>query len=145
LGGKLNVAHNCIDKHLSTRGDKVALLWEGDDPKDIRKITYKQLHQSVCKFANALKAHGVKKGDTVCIYMPMVPEAAFAMLACARIGAPHSVVFAGFSEDSLCDRIVDGHTRFVITADEGVRGGKNIPLKTTVDNAIAAQVNKNGK
>jgi len=134
--GKLNVSHNCLDRHLATQPDKVAILWEGDDSKDIRRVTYRQLHEQVCKFANVLKSLGVKTGDTVCIYMPMVPETAVAMLACARIGAPHSVVFAGFSSDSLRDRVLDGHCNIVLTADQGRRGGKLINLKSTVDQAL---------
>jgi len=136
IGGKLNVSYNCLDRHLATRGDQVAILWEGDDPKDDRKITYRELHAEVCKFANVLKARGVKKGDRVCIYMPMVPAAAVAMLACTRIGAIHSVVFGGFSPQSLSDRILDSDCRVVITADEGVRGGKKIPLKANTDTAL---------
>ena len=123
-GGKLNVAYNCLDRHLEKRGNQTALIWEGDDPKDEKKITYSELHAEVCKLANVLKSRGVKKGDRVCIYMPMIPEAAAAMLACARIGAVHSVVFGGFSPDALRDRILDADCRTVITADEGVRGGK---------------------
>jgi acetyl-CoA synthetase len=133
--GTLNVAYNCIDRHLAKRGDQVAILWEGDDPKDDKKITYKQLHAEVCRFANVLKARGVKKGDRVTIYMPMIPEAAISMLACARIGAIHSVVFGGFSPDSLAGRIEDCKSSIVVTADEGVRGGRKIPLKTNADSA----------
>ena len=136
-GGKLNVSYNCIDRHLEKRGDQVAILWEGDDPKQDKKITYRELHQMVCKFANALKSRGVKKGDRVCIYMPMIPEAAAAMLACTRIGAVHSVVFGGFSPESLKDRILDSDCRVLITADEGVRGGKKVPLKKNTDAALA--------
>jgi len=136
-GGKLNVAYNCIDRHLETRGDQVAIIWEGDDPGDDRKITYRELHEEVSKLGNVLKARGVKKGDRVCIYMPMIPEAAYAMLACARIGAVHSVVFGGFSPESLKDRILDSDCRVVITADEGVRGGKHVPLKANTDKAVA--------
>jgi acetyl-CoA synthetase len=135
--GELNVAANCIDRHLERRGDQTAIIWEGDDPNDSKHITYRQLHGEVCRFANVLKAHGVKKGDPVTIYMPMIPEAAYAMLACARIGAVHSVVFGGFSPDSLAGRITDCDSRIVITADEGVRGGKAIPLKQNTDEAIA--------
>ncbi|WP_166364484.1 acetate--CoA ligase [Pseudomonas akapageensis] len=135
-GGKLNVSQNCIDRHLEKRGDQVALLWEGDDPADSSAITYNTLHRNVCRLANVLKSRGVKKGDRVCIYMPMVPEAAYAMLACTRIGAIHSVVFGGFSPDALRDRILDADCRTVITADEGVRGGKYIPLKSNVDKAL---------
>ena len=119
---KLNVSYNCIDRHLEAHGDQIAIIWEGDEPEDDAKITYKELHTNVCKFANALKSRGVKKGDRVCIYMPMVPEAAYAMLACARIGAIHSVVFGGFSPDSIKDRILDSDCQTVITADEGIRG-----------------------
>jgi len=137
-GGKLNVAHNCIDRHLPARSEQVAFIWEGDDPANSRKITYRELHDKVCRLANLLKSRGVNKGDRVCIYMPMIPEAAFAMLACARIGAVHSVVFGGFSPDSLRDRILDSDCRTVITADEGVRGGKRIALKTNVDKALAS-------
>jgi acetyl-CoA synthetase len=136
-GGKLNVSYNCIDRHLDTRGDQTAIIWEGDDPNDSKHITYKELHAQVSKLANVLKARGVKKGDRVCIYMPMIPEAAYAMLACTRIGAIHSVVFGGFSPESLKDRILDSDCRIVITADEGVRGGKNVPLKANTDKAVA--------
>ena len=135
-GGKLNVSYNCIDRHLAQRGDQTALLWEGDDPAESAQITYKKLHHHVCRLANVLKSRGVKKGDRVCIYMPMIPEAAYAMLACTRIGAVHSVVFGGFSPDSMRDRILDADCRTVITADEGVRGGKFVPLKSNVDKAL---------
>ncbi|WP_030130366.1 acetate--CoA ligase [Pseudomonas sp. QTF5] len=135
-GGKLNVSYNCIDRHLEKRGDQIAIIWEGDDPAESAQITYKKLHHNVCRLANVLKSRGVKKGDRVCIYMPMIPEAAYAMLACARIGAIHSVVFGGFSPDSLRDRILDADCRTVITADEGVRGGKFVPLKQNVDTAL---------
>ena len=135
-GGKLNASVNCIDRHLEKNAEKIAIIWEGDDPKDSLKITYKQLHNSVCKFANALKKRGIGKGDRVCIYMPMIPEAAYAMLACARIGAIHSVVFGGFSPESLKDRILDSDCESVITADEGLRGSKRIPLKNNVDKAL---------
>jgi len=135
-GGKLNVAYNCIDRHLESRGDQVAIIWEGDDPKDDKKITFRELHEQVSKLANVLKERGVKKGDRVCIYMPMIPEAGYAMLACARIGAIHSVVFGGFSPESLKDRILDSDCRVVITADEGVRGGKAVPLKNNTDKAV---------
>jgi acetyl-CoA synthetase len=131
--GELNVAYNCIDRHLAKRADQTAILWEGDDPKDDRKITYRQLHAEVCRFANVLKSRGVKKGDRVTIYMPMIPEAAYAMLACARIGAIHSVVFGGFSPDSLAGRIEDCKSGIVVTADEGLRGGKPVPLKANTD------------
>ena len=133
--GTLNLAYNCVDRHLAKRGDQVAILWEGDDPKDDKKITYKQLHAEVCRFANVLKARGVKKGDRVTIYMPMIPEAAISMLACARIGAIHSVVFGGFSPDSLAGRIEDCKSPIIVTADEGVRGGRKIPLKVNADAA----------
>ncbi|MDQ8729686.1 acetate--CoA ligase [Bradyrhizobium sp. LHD-71] len=133
--GVLNVAYNCVDRHLAKRGDQTAIIWEGDDPKDDRKITYKELHAEVCKFANVLKSRGVKKGDRVTIYMPMIPEAAYAMLACARIGAIHSVVFGGFSPDSLAGRIEDCRSNVVITADEGLRGGRPVPLKANTDAA----------
>jgi len=134
--GQLNVSYNCIDRHLEERANKVAILWEGDDPSDVRKITYKELFVEVSKFSNSLKSIGVKKGDRVTIYMPMIPEATFAMLACTRIGAIHSVVFGGFSPEALAGRIVDCKSEYIITADEGVRGGKIIPLKKNVDEAI---------
>ena len=134
--GTTNAATNCIDRHLAERGDKVAILWEGDDPKDSRRITYRELHLEVCRFANVLKARGVGKGDRVTIYMPMIPEAAFAMLACARIGAVHSVVFGGFSPEALAGRITGCDSRIVVTADEALRGGRTIPLKKNVDAAI---------
>jgi len=133
--GELNVAYNCIDRHLATRGDKVALIWEGDDPADDATVTYKQLHGAVCRFANVLKDMGVKKGDRVTIYMPMILEAAYAMLACARIGAVHSIVFGGFSPEALAGRITDCDSQFMITADEGVRGGRIVPLKVNADKA----------
>jgi acetyl-CoA synthetase len=133
--GVTNVAHNCIDRHLATRGDQVAIVWEGDDPKDDRKITYRELHAEVSRFANVLKARGARKGDRITIYLPMIPEAAYAMLACARIGAIHSVVFGGFSPDSLAGRIEDAKSTLVITADEGVRGGRKVPLKANADAA----------
>ena len=136
IGGKLNVTTNCIDRHLKTRGDQTAIIWEGDDPGTELTITYRELYQHVCRLANVLKARGVKKGDRVCIYMPMIPEAAYAMLACARIGAIHSVVFGGFSPESLKDRILDSDCRTLITADEGVRGAKSIPLKGNSDEAL---------
>jgi len=135
-GAKLNVAYNCIDRHLERRGEQTAIIWEGDEPDQDKKITYRELHQQVCKLANALKSRGVSKGDRVCIYMPMVPEAAYAMLACARIGAVHSVVFGGFSPESIKDRILDSDCQTVITADEGVRGARMIPLKANVDQAL---------
>ncbi len=134
--GTLNVCYNCVDRHLEKRGDQVAIIWEGDDPTVDEKITYRQLHERVCKFANVLKANGVQKGDRVTIYLPMIPEAAYAMLACARIGAIHSVVFGGFSPDSLAGRIVDADSKFIITADEGLRGGRTIPLKKNTDEAL---------
>jgi acetyl-CoA synthetase len=134
--GTLNASYNCLDRHLKKRGDQTAILWEGDDPKADKKITYRELHKMVCKLANALKAEGIKKGDRVTIYMPMIPEAAVAMLACSRIGAIHSVVFGGFSPDSLAGRIQDCDSNCVITADEGVRGGKPIPLKANTDEAL---------
>jgi acetyl-CoA synthetase len=134
--GVTNVAYNCIDRHLKKRGDQVAIIWEGDNPYDDRKITYNELYDHVCRLANVLKKHGVEKGDRVTIYMPMIPEAAYAMLACARIGAIHSVVFGGFSPQSLAGRIEDCNSTFVITADEGLRGGKPIPLKENTDKAI---------
>ena len=135
-GGKLNITYNCLDRHLATRGDQVALIWEGDDPTEDKKITYRELHTEVSKFANVLKEHGVKKGDRVCIYMPMILEVSVAMLACARIGAVHSVVFGGFSPESLKDRILNADCRVVITADEGLRGKKAVPLKANVDKAL---------
>jgi len=134
--GELNVSANCLDRQLEKRGDKVAIIFEGDDPKDSRKITYRELHAEVCKFANTLKHLGVVKGDRIAIYLPMIPEAAVAMLACARLGAIHSVVFGGFSPDSLAGRIVDSQAKVVITADEGLRAGKHIPLKVNVDAAL---------
>ncbi|MGE0024762.1 MAG: acetate--CoA ligase [Hyphomicrobium sp.] len=134
--GTLNVSANCIDRHLATRGDQVAIIWEGDDPTEDKTITYAELYEEVCRFANVLKARGVKKGDRVTIYLPMIPEAAYAMLACARIGAVHSIVFAGFSPDSLAGRIEDAGSTFIITADEGLRGGKPVPLKKNTDEAL---------
>ena len=136
IDGKINASQNCIDRHLDKRANQVAIIWEGDDPSISKSITYQELHESVCRFANALKERGVKKGDRVCIYMPMIPEAAYAMLACARIGAIHSVVFGGFSPESLKDRILDSDCQTVITADEGLRGAKKIPLKQNVDEAL---------
>src|SRR4029077_903464 len=135
--GTLNAAYNCVDRHLKTRGKQTAIIWEGDDPKDSKAITYQELHDEVCRMANILRNREVKKGDRVTIYMPMIPEAAYAMLACARIGAVHSVVFGGFSPDSLANRIEDCRSNVVITADEGVRGGRKIPLKANTDAAIA--------
>jgi acetyl-CoA synthetase len=133
--GTLNACHNCVDRHLAKRGDQTAILWEGDDPKDDKKLTYRQLHAEVCRFANVLKARGVKKGDRVTIYMPMIPDTAISILACARIGAIHSVIFGGFSPDSIAGRIEDCKSTVVVTADEGVRGGRKIPLKANVDAA----------
>ena len=135
-GGKLNACVNCVDRHLPARADQVAIIWEGDDPKDSSKITYRELHERVCRLASALRARGVRKGDRVSIYLPMIPEAAYAMLACARIGAVHSVVFAGFSPESIKDRILDADCRVVITADQGLRGSRTIPLKQNVDKAL---------
>ncbi|BBA32588.1 acetyl-coenzyme A synthetase [Methylocaldum marinum] len=135
-GGKLNVSYNCLDRHLAEKGDQVAIIWEGDDPDLDRTLTFRELHEQVCRFANVLKKHGVEKSDRVCIYLPMIPEAAVAMLACARIGAVHSIVFAGFSADALRDRILDADCRYVICADEGNRGGRTVPLKTNVDTAL---------
>ena len=135
-GGKLNASVNCIDRHLPANKNKIAFIWEGDNPAESKNITYQELHDEVCKFSNVLKLRGVKKGDRVCIYMPMIPEATYAMLACARIGAIHSVVFGGFSPESLKDRILDSDCQTVITADEGLRGGKVIPLKQNVDEAL---------
>ncbi|MEP6940828.1 MAG: acetate--CoA ligase [Rudaea sp.] len=134
--GQLNLSANCLDRHLKTRGDKTAILWEGDDPAESRAISYRELHEQVCRAANLLKNLGVKKGDRITIYLPMIPEAAVAMLACARIGAIHSIVFGGFSPDSLAGRIVDCTSKLVITADEGLRGGKKVPLKVNVDEAL---------
>jgi len=134
--GTLNVSANCLDRHLAKRGDQTAIIWEGDDPKDSAHITYRQAHEHVCRLANVLKARGVKKGDRVTIYMPMIPEAAYAMLACARIGAIHSVVFGGFSPDSLINRIQDCESNCVITADEGLRAGRKVPLKANTDEAL---------
>ncbi len=135
--GTLNAAHNCLDRHLDTRGDQTAIIWEGDDPADSKTFTYKELHREVCRFANGLKALGAKKGDRVTIYLPMIPEIAVAVLACARIGAIHSVVFGGFSPDALAGRIQDCDSNLIITSDEGMRGGKAIPLKANTDAAIA--------
>ena len=135
-GGKLNASVNCIDRHLPANKNKIAFIWEGDNPAESKNITYQELHDEVCKFSNVLKLRGVKKGDRVCIYMPMIPEATYAMLACARIGAIHSVVFGGFSPESLKDRILDSDCQTVITADEGLRGGKVVPLKQNVDEAL---------
>ncbi len=134
--GTLNASANCIDRHLADKADQTAIIWEGDDPADSKNITYQELHDETCRLANAMKARGVSKGDRVCIYMPMIPEAAYAMLACARIGAVHSIVFGGFSPDSLAQRIDDSKCRLVITADEGLRGSKKVPLKANVDAAL---------
>ncbi len=136
--GTLNVSANCVDRHLATRGDQTAIIFEGDDPGVSKHITYKELHEQVSRLANVLKKNGVKKGDRVTIYLPMIPEAAYSMLACARIGAVHSIVFGGFSPDSLKDRIIDCDSHFVITSDEGLRGGKKVPLKANADKAVAA-------
>jgi len=135
-GGTLNVSVNCIDRHLESRGDQVAIIWEGDDPSQDNKITYRQLHKEVCKFANVLISQGVKKGDRVCIYLPMISEAATVMLACTRIGAVHSIVFGGFSAEALKDRIVDSDCHYVVCADEGYRGGKTLAIKANVDIAV---------
>ncbi len=134
--GTLNVSANCVDRHLEKRGDQVAIVWEGDDPSEDKKITYRELHEKVCKLANVMKANGVKKGDRVTLYLPMIPEAAYAMLACTRVGAIHSIVFGGFSPDALAGRIEDCGSDFVITSDEGLRGGKKVPLKKNTDKAI---------
>ena len=135
-GGQLNVSANCLDRHLEERGDETAIIWEGDDPADSKTITYREAHEEVCRFANVLKSRGVKKGDRVTIYMPMIPETAYAMLACTRIGAVHSVVFGGFSPESLSGRILDCESSCVITADEGLRGGRTVPLKANTDEAL---------
>jgi acetyl-CoA synthetase len=142
-GGKLNACYNCVDRHLDTRGDQTALIWEGDDPANDAHITYRQLHEHVCRMANVLKSRNVRKGDRVCIYMPMIPEAVYAMLACARIGAIHSVVFGGFSPDSIKDRILDSDCHTVITTDEGLRGSKTVHLKANVDTALKSCPNVN--
>jgi acetyl-CoA synthetase len=135
--GTLNVSANCVDRHLAERGDETAIIWEPDDPKtEAKHITYRELHENVCRIANVLKAKGVKKGDRVTIYLPMIPEAAYAMLACARIGAIHSIVFGGFSSDSLAGRIEGCESAYLITADEGLRGGRSVPLKANADAAI---------
>src|SRR5271156_6872803 len=142
--GTLNASACCLDRHLATRGEQTAIIWEGDDPSTSKHVTYRQLHDEVCKMANILRTRNVKKGDRVTIYLPMIPEAAYAMLACARIGAIHSVVFAGFSPDSLAQRISDCQSKIVITADEGLRGGKKVPLKANVDAAIDKIGDKSG-
>ena len=134
--GTLNVSYNCLDRHLEERGDQIAIIWEGDDPSEHKEITYRELHEQVCKLANALRGQDIHRGDVVTIYMPMIPEAVVAMLACARIGAIHSVVFGGFSPEALAGRIIDCKSKVVITADEGVRGGKKVPLKANVDDAL---------
>jgi acetyl-CoA synthetase len=134
--GTLNVSSNCLDRHLETRGDKPAIIWEGDDPSESKTLTYRELHARTCQLANAMKEMGVKKGDVVTLYMPMIPEAAMAMLACARLGAIHSVVFGGFSPDALAQRVIDAESKLIITADESVRGGKQVPLKDNVDAAL---------
>ena len=137
-GGKLNVSYNCLDRHLETRGDQTAIIWEGDSPDDSLEITYKQLHEKVCRFANAMKNRGVQKGDRVAIYLPMITEAVVAMLACSRIGAIHSVVFGGFSSDALKDRVLDAECKVIITANEALRGGRQVPLKDSVDQAVSS-------
>ena len=134
--GTINACHNCLDRHLETRGDQTAIIWEGDDPNESKHITYRELHEQVCRFANALKSVGAQKGDRITIYMPMIPESTVAMLACARIGAIHSVVFGGFSPDALAGRIQDCNSNIIVTADEGLRGSRKIPLKTNVDKAL---------
>src|SRR3990172_8903061 len=134
--GILNVSYNCIDRHLKKRANQTAIIWEGDNPYDDKKITYAELHANVCRFANVMKRNGVKKGDRVTIYMPMIPDTAYAMLACTRIGAVHSVVFGGFTPDSLAGRINDCASKFIITADEGLRAGKKVPLKHNTDEAL---------
>src|ERR1700761_1558841 len=137
IGGKLNITENCLDRHLDTIGDKTALIWEPNDPKETnRTITYRELYKEVCTFANVLKNNGAKKGDRICVYMPMVPELAIAIMACARIGAIHSVVFGGFSAQSISDRIQDADCNIVITADGGFRGNKEVPLKSIIDDAL---------
>lgn len=138
IGGELNVSYNCLDRHLATRADQTAILWEGDNPAESKRLSYKELHTEVCKFANVLKSRGVHKGDRVCIYLPMIPEAAISMLACARIGAVHSVVFGGFSPEALKDRILDSDCQVLITSDESLRGGRRVPLKANADKALEA-------
>ncbi|MCL4156470.1 UNVERIFIED_CONTAM: hypothetical protein GTU68_019377, partial [Idotea baltica] len=134
--GTLNACVNCVDRHLTEKGDQTAIIFEGDDPNVSRNITYNELYEEVCRFANVLKSHGAKKGDRITLYMPMIPEAVYAMLACARIGAVHSIVFGGFSPDALAGRLIDCDSHIVITADEGMRGAKAIPLKNNVDKAL---------
>lgn len=134
--GTTNVSHNCLDRHLQEHGERTAIIWEGDDPSESRTISYRALHEEVCRFANALRDRGVKKGDTVTIYMPMVPEVAVAMLACARVGAVHSVVFGGFSPEALAGRMVDCDSRVLITASESLRAGRRLPIKQSADKAI---------
>jgi len=134
--GTLNASVNCLDRHLATRGDQTAIIWEGDDPNDSKSLTYRELYEEVCRFSNVLKANGAKKGDRITIYLPMIPQIAVAVLACARIGAVHSVIFGGFSPDSISGRIHDSDSTIIITSDEGVRGGKSIPLKANVDEAL---------
>ena len=135
--GTLNASYNCLDRHLETKGNNTAIIWEGDDPNESKHISYNELHEQVCKFSNVLINAGAKKGDRITIYMPMIPEATVAMLACTRIGAIHSVVFGGFSPDALAGRIEDCNSTIIITADEGIRGGKKIPLKSNTDEAIS--------
>ena len=136
--GLLNVSYNCIDRHVKTDPNRIAIIWEGDEPNDVKKISYKELLDNVCKTANALKKIGIKKGDRVTIYLTMIPELAYVMLACARIGAIHSIIFGGFSAESISGRIQDCSSEYVITADEGIRGGKIIPLKETIDKALVS-------
>ena len=138
--GTLNACYNCVDRHLDTRGDQTAIIWEGDDPTVDAKITYRELHLRVCRMANVFRGLGVGKGDRVTIYMPMIPDAAVAMLACARIGAIHSIVFGGFSPDALAGRIIDCDSKLLITADQGLRGGRTVPLRTTSVPGLRRQV-----
>jgi len=137
LNGKINACYNAVDRQLPARADQTAILWEGDEPTDIRRITFQELQDKVCKIANSMKMMGVKKGDTVTTYMPMVPELAMTMLACARIGAVHSVIFAGFSASALAERIIAAESKWIFTCDGGYRGGRHLPLKTIVDSAVA--------